>query len=51
MKNNEFGLLFALESGNIIAPSTMNKVFKRICRENSIEKTDENRIFNTNKTI
>lgn len=26
-------------------------VFKRICRENSIEKTDENRIFNTNKTI
>ena len=32
MKNNEFGLLFTLESGNIIAPSTMNKVFKRICR-------------------
>ena len=26
-------------------------VFKRICRENGIEKTDENRIFNTNKTI
>ena len=32
MKSNEFGLLFTLDGGKIITPSTMNTVFKRICR-------------------
>ena len=32
MNNNEFQLLFTLEDGKIICPSTLNTVFKRICR-------------------
>ena len=36
MKNNEFGLLFALD-GKIIRPTSLNLVFKRICKDLKFE--------------
>lgn len=32
MKKGKYGLIFTLENGDIITPSTLNTVFKRICR-------------------